>query len=159
MFSQIFICTWLFIALAWNLPSDFFAKRCISKVKPVILWAGLWHSWSMFAPAPILVERRMSIRLTMKDGTIEKHDMYKIHEAGLLEAFMRVRERKFQAVLAQKNSKSQRAAICIHTAKKLASDPEQVAKSELVVTKRKIKSPTETEDHEVEENVVWTVNL
>jgi len=155
---DLLIVLYLILAFSWSLPNDFFAKRCIQKVKPVILWAGLWHSWSMFAPSPILVERRLSVLLTLNDGTTESHDLLKMHELGKWTAFSAVRERKFQTVLSQKSSKAQRAAICAHTAKKLASSPDKVVKSQLVIKKRKIKSPTETEDHEIDEKIVWTIN-
>lgn len=154
---DLFVVSYLVLALFWNLPNDSFAKRCIQKVKPLIHWAGLWHSWSMFAPSPIKVERRLNLLLTMKDGTTETQELFRVHEANKWDAFVGVRERKFQTILSQKkNSKSQRAAICNHT-KKMCSDPEAVAKSELILMKRKIKRMDETEDHEIQEKVVWRI--
>jgi len=161
MFSTIainlFIICYLALAFLWNLPNDSFAKRCIQKIKPLILWPGLWHSWSMFAPSPIKVERRLSVLLTMKDGTTETHELFKVQEASKWAAFVGVRERKFQTVLSKKkNNKSQRAAICNYT-KRRSNDPNNVAKSELILKKRKIKRMDETKDHEVEERVVWRI--
>jgi hypothetical protein len=124
-----------------------------------MVWSGLWHSWSMFAPSPVQFERRLEVLLTMKDGATETHELFKIHEASVWRAFLGVRDRKFQVLLSQnKNSKNPRAAICSYAAKKLASNPEQVAKSQLIVKKRKIRKMDETEDHEIEEKSVWTIN-
>ena len=156
---DLFILVWCLFALSWNLPSDFFAKRCVSKFKTVILWTGLWHGWSMFAPTPVQVEKRWSVRLTMKDGSIEMHDLFRIHEASKWKAFVWVRERKFQSVLSQKSSKSQRAAVCKYARRALTSDPELVAKSELIYLKRKIVAFTNNEDQEVEEKAVWQVTF
>ncbi len=123
------------------------------------MWTGLWHSWSMFAPTPVQVEKRWVVRLTTKDGGSESHDLFRIHEASKWKAFVWVRERKFQAVLSQKSSKSQRAAICKYVKRTLASDPELVAKSELIYRKRKIKAFTNNEEHEIEEKSVWQVTF
>lgn len=113
----------------------------------------------MFAPTPVQVEKRWVVRLTTKDGGSESHDLFRIHEASKWKAFVWVRERKFQAVLSQKSSKSQRAAICKYVKRTLASDPELVAKSELIYRKRKIKAFTNNEEHEIEEKSVWQVTF
>ncbi len=111
----------------------------------------------MFAPTPVQVEKRYSVLLTMKDGSTESHDLFRIHEVSKWSAFIWVRERKFQAVLSQKSSKSQRAAICKYVRRTLASDPDLVATSELIIRKRKIKAFTDSDDHEIEEKTVWQI--
>jgi hypothetical protein len=67
--SDVFIVAYLLLAWGWNLPSDLPSKILISPASKVIVWLGLWHGWSMFAPIPLKTSRRVAVQVKYADGS------------------------------------------------------------------------------------------
>ena len=156
---NIFIIVYLFVAVSWSCPPGTMFFRLSRPVSKPIRWIGLWHSWAMFAPEPILTERRLSIELTYSDGSVDSFDLFRAHEANLFDAFINTRERKYQSELAKQNEKVHRPAICRYYEKHYAREEEKPVKSELVVLKRWIRDPDVSEENEIERIVAWRIHL
>jgi hypothetical protein len=67
--SDLFIALYLFIAWCWNLPPDAPSKILLGRFSRVIVWPGLWHGWSMFAPIPLKTSRRLAVQVEYSDGS------------------------------------------------------------------------------------------
>ncbi|MEL7498761.1 MAG: hypothetical protein AAFN77_14225 [Planctomycetota bacterium] len=153
-----FIVCFLFLVIAWNSPAGSILKRMIQPFSPFILWAGLWQSWSMFAPEPILVNRRLYIELTFADGSVKQEELYRIHEADVITAFLNVRDRRYQFELANKNESIHRPAICRYFSDRYDEAELKLKKCQLIMLKRYIRKFNTEKENEVERFVLWTIN-
>ncbi|MEP3478207.1 MAG: hypothetical protein ABJZ55_03060 [Fuerstiella sp.] len=72
MLVDIFIVTLLLWFWCYDLPSDSPAKRMVRPLERPFCWLGLWHGWSMFAPDPLRVNRRLRAELQYTDGTVDE---------------------------------------------------------------------------------------
>jgi hypothetical protein len=66
--TDVFIAIFLLIAWGWNLPTDSPLARLLRRGRATILFVGLWHSWSMFAPIPVHVNQRLFAILHFSNG-------------------------------------------------------------------------------------------
>jgi hypothetical protein len=66
----------IIISLLWlwcyDLPSDSPLRRLVSYFQKPFLYLGLWHSWAMFAPEPLHVNRRLKALIRYVDGSIDE---------------------------------------------------------------------------------------
>lgn len=158
-----FIICYLFVAWSWNLPSGSFRRRVAQKLGPIVRWLGLWHSWSMFAPEPILVDRKMAVELTYDDQSVDAYDLPYIGDYSRWRSFLSIRDRKYQAVLAKKGADVQRPAICRYFSDHYADPHRKLLKSQLVVHKRRIPTPTAVnepkEKKRFERIPLWTIDF
>jgi hypothetical protein len=67
--SDVFILAFLLLIWCWNLPEDLPGRILIRPFSKIVVWLGLWHGWSMFAPIPLRVSRRVAIQVEYADGT------------------------------------------------------------------------------------------
>lgn len=70
--TDLLIFILLIFMWCWDYPADHPAKRFCRLFSLPFIYFGLWHGWSMFAPEPIHVNRRLRAVLTFHDGLIEE---------------------------------------------------------------------------------------
>jgi hypothetical protein len=66
---NVFIASWLLLFLAWDLPPQARLYRLIRRASRFILYAGLDHDWSMFAPCPPKGNFFAEFEIAYADGT------------------------------------------------------------------------------------------
>lgn len=71
-FVDFFILLLLFFLWCHDLPADLPSNRLVRFVREPFLWLGLWHSWAMFAPEPLHVNRRLKAIIHYSDGAIDE---------------------------------------------------------------------------------------
>ncbi|MFM7058093.1 MAG: hypothetical protein ACKO2P_14335 [Planctomycetota bacterium] len=69
--TDLFILVLLLFLWCWDYPVDHPPRRLIHWLSLPFLYLGLWHSWAMFAPQPIHVNRRLRAVIRWDDGTFE----------------------------------------------------------------------------------------
>ncbi len=67
---DVFIIILLCWFWCWDLPADLPTKRLIGYGQAPFLWLELWHNWSMFAPEPLHVHRRLKAVIRYADGSV-----------------------------------------------------------------------------------------
>lgn len=68
--------------------------RLKEKASKVAMLAGIWPSWSMFAPNPIRFDSKSYVEITYKNGEVKEHDV-EIPLKGLMAPFRRARWMKY----------------------------------------------------------------
>lgn len=69
--TDCFILAVLLFLFCWDYPVDHPPRRLIHWPAQPFAWLGLWHSWAMFAPQPIHVNRRLRAAVTWADGSVD----------------------------------------------------------------------------------------
>lgn len=69
--TNIFILALLLFLFCWDYPVDHPPRRLIHWLAQPFAYIGLWHSWAMFAPQPIHVNRRLQAAVTWADGAVD----------------------------------------------------------------------------------------
>ena len=107
-----FIVAYLLVAWGWNLPPDMPLQRLVNKVRGVVLYLGLWHSWNMFAPEPLYVNRRLSAVLYLANGETRVWEALDLGRMPWWRAFFEVRDRKYQDNLLSGELAYLKPALC-----------------------------------------------
>jgi len=69
--TDVFILVLLLFLWCWDYPVDHPPRRLIHWLSQPLIYLGLWHSWAMFAPQPIHVNRRLRAVIRWDDGTCD----------------------------------------------------------------------------------------
>jgi hypothetical protein len=138
---DLFLAAYLLVAWAWNLPDGYLLKRAIAPLRSVILYLGLWHGWNMFAPEPLMVNRRWEAWLSFDDGGQAIWRPPHCGELGWFAAFLEVRDRKFLDNLAQESMRFLRPAFCEFLARAFSRRERQVVRVELVLHQQLVAPP------------------
>lgn len=69
--TDVFILLLLLFLWCWDYPVDHPPRRLIHWLSLPLVYIGLWHSWAMFAPQPIHVNRRLRAVIRWNDGTFD----------------------------------------------------------------------------------------
>ncbi|MBM4003604.1 MAG: hypothetical protein FJ295_10000 [Planctomycetes bacterium] len=138
---DLFVAAYLLAAWAWNLPDSYLLKRAIAPWRSAILYLGLWHGWNMFAPEPLMVNRRWEAWLSFADGSQAIWRPPHCSELGWFAAFLEVRDRKFLDNLAQESMRFLRPAFCEYLARAFSSWQRQVTGVELALYQQPVAPP------------------
>jgi hypothetical protein len=57
----------IYFLWGWNLPDGRFSRHLLKKITKPVIWLGLNHSWSMFAPRPITTDEVIRFIITFED--------------------------------------------------------------------------------------------
>ena len=150
-----FIVTYLIYAWCFDQPKNATSRKLALFIDPIARWMGLWHSWRMFAPNPIFVNRKVAVELTHPDGSVKIFDEPDISTMGKWSAFLNSRERKYQSSLTGNSYKSHRPAICKYVLNQAIEAGEPVSIVRLVVFKQLIPAPGVYEENEIKRVVLW----
>lgn len=74
--------------------SNTFNTRIKQKAMGVAMAAGIWPSWSMFAPNPIRFDSKSYVEVTHKNGEVREYDV-EIEPTGILAPFRKARWMKY----------------------------------------------------------------
>jgi hypothetical protein len=87
-----FIVGYLWFALTWDHDEKSVLKSFDRRIRPLVRWSGLWHSWDMFAPEPPLSHRRLVLEITSEDGHTRRWTFPSWQEEGVIRSWLRVRD-------------------------------------------------------------------
>jgi len=110
--TSIIIPILLMFMWCWDYPADHPLKRFCRMFASPLIYFGLWHGWSMFAPEPIHVNRRIRALLTFEDGTIEEWCPVGPEECRTLARTLLARSFKFEHSLLGSSSAHLYAPLC-----------------------------------------------
>jgi hypothetical protein len=72
MWSDIIIWLLLIWIWCWDYPANKPLQKVATLISRPFLWLGLWHSWAMFAPEPIRVNRRLKATIHYCNGAVDE---------------------------------------------------------------------------------------
>ena len=134
---NIFIAIYLVQAWAWDLPRESNARRVIKFLRKGIIWLGIWHSWRMFAPRPILMDSQAHIEVVSTSGQVERVEN-DLLTAGPVISFLNMRELKFHENLRKKDFKVQCRLMCIYILRHHNSSTENIIEANLIQVRQNI---------------------
>ncbi|MDX1953232.1 MAG: hypothetical protein SFY81_13705 [Verrucomicrobiota bacterium] len=71
VFVNAFIVFHIIALGLWGLPTSPFRQRLTRPFHKYVLFTGLWHSWDMFAPTPLMVNFDVVAEITYSNGGIK----------------------------------------------------------------------------------------
>jgi hypothetical protein len=83
----------------WGLPDNRFARIVTNPVRPYILFAGLWHNWSMFAPSPYTLNFDMRAHVEFKDGSAKDWNWPRMEKLSFWKRIPKERFRKWRELM------------------------------------------------------------
>lgn len=87
-----FIVAYLLFAVFWDHDDKSVFRHFDWRIRPLVRWSGLWHSWGMFAPEPPLSHRRLLMELTCEDGSTRTWTFPSWEHEGVFKNWLQVRE-------------------------------------------------------------------
>lgn len=88
---------WLLLFLwCWDHPADHALRRLILLPARPLVYLGLWHSWAMFAPHPVNLNRRLVALVTFADGVREQWEPLSATAGRTWHRMLFVRSFKFE---------------------------------------------------------------
>lgn len=89
------------VAIAcWSLPTNSLLITTIdAKLRPYLLWSGLFQNWNMFAPEPLKLNCGIEAQITYQDGQVRLWKFPRMQDLGLTERYQKERYRKFAEYL------------------------------------------------------------
>ena len=87
-----FIAAYRFFAWSWDLPPASLLKTVLHPLRAPVAWAGLWHSWSMFAPDPLSANELIVADIHLADGRLLRWEQARLEQVSCWDAFLAMRE-------------------------------------------------------------------
>lgn len=137
---SLFCICMIFFLWGWNLPDGRFSRHLLKKLTRPVIWLGLNHSWSMFAPRPITTDELIRFKITFEDQSSVEMPVDYFPSLGVQTYSGDVRHLKLMhALVAPKESLIQRcyAEYLINTYEvtRPTSDARRVEKIEYLLTR------------------------
>jgi hypothetical protein len=92
-----FIVAYLFFAWSWDLPPGSPLRKLLNPLRAPVAWAGVWHTWSMFAPDPLSTNELIVADIHLADGRLLRWEQARLEHVSFWDAFLSMREQKFLA--------------------------------------------------------------
>lgn len=92
----LFVLVHVYIIFAWGLPGSPFRSVLCHPVSQYVMYAGLWHSWEMFAPDPLAMNLTVEAEITYADGAKGIWEFPRMEKLGFWERFQKERYRKWR---------------------------------------------------------------
>lgn len=84
--------------VSWSFPIDSpLRTKIVRRIKPYMLWTGLWQSWDMFAPNPLQINAHLEALVTFRDGTQRVWPFPRMEKLSYLERYTKERYRKWSS--------------------------------------------------------------
>ncbi|MEY3175841.1 MAG: hypothetical protein RLZZ436_3755 [Planctomycetota bacterium] len=146
--TDLFILSLLLFLWCWDYPVDHPPRRLVHWLSLPFLYLGLWHSWAMFAPQPIHVNRRLRAVIRHDDGSSELWTPIGPHRSALFN-LLYARSFKYECSLLSTAGPAPLRALAEFLAKRAAEDaPERrVVRVELVRESCRVNPPEDAEIH------------
>jgi hypothetical protein len=94
-----FIAVHVVILFLWGLPGNNFLFKARAPVARYVLFTGLWHRWSMFAPSLYKVNYDMRARVEFKDGSVKEWIWPRMEELSVWQRIPKERFRKWRELM------------------------------------------------------------
>ncbi|HUS35955.1 MAG TPA: hypothetical protein VM680_11445 [Verrucomicrobiae bacterium] len=94
-----FIAIHVVILFLWGLPSNIFAVKTTAPFARYVLFTGLWHRWSMFAPSPYTLNYDMRAQIEFQDGSSKQWIWPRMEEFSLWKRIPKERFRKWRELM------------------------------------------------------------
>jgi hypothetical protein len=94
-----FIAAHAALLFLWGLPGNQFTRTVAAPAQRYVIFAGLWHTWSMFAPSPYKLNYDMRARVEFKDGSTREWIWPRMEELSLWERIPKERFRKWRELM------------------------------------------------------------
>lgn len=158
---NLFIGAFLLFAWAWNEPKGAVLRRLVWRFREQISWLGLRHDWSMFAPEPVRVERRLEAEVCLAGGEVIVWKAARLDQMSCWRAFLSARDRKYQTNLLQNRVRRLQPALAEYVARIHADRGLEVERVVLVRRLRLIPDPRAEEAllQPFERTVLYTHDL
>jgi hypothetical protein len=135
-----FILVMLVFLWFWDYPVDHPVRRLIHVPSLPLAWLGLWHSWAMFAPEPIHVNRRLHAVLTLADGTQQVWCPLAPHLSTRLQNTLYARSFKFESSLFGPGMQPAWQSLCDFLVRQAGSNGHHVREVALIRESRRVNS-------------------
>ena len=89
----------LAVLFLWGLPPSKFATTATAPVAKYVVFAGLWHRWSMFAPSPYTLNYDMRAQVRFADGSLKEWIWPRMEELSIWERMPKERFRKWRELM------------------------------------------------------------
>jgi len=137
---SLFCICMIFFLWGWNLPDGRFSRHLLKKITKPVIWLGLNHSWSMFAPRPITTDELIRFKITLEDQSSVEMPVDYFPSPGMQNFSGDVRHLKLMhALVAPKESIIQRCyaeyLIYAYEAARGTADTRRVEKIEYLLTR------------------------
>lgn len=109
---NVFIVLMLIIIWLYDLPITKMYAPIRTVMDKVLKWTGLSHGWSMFAPNPSDVNRRLTAEFMLSDGQIIEHPVWDFGTLKRFEAVLKGRHRKLREKLIEKSYNILKPSYC-----------------------------------------------
>lgn len=93
---NVFIAVHVTFLVVWGLPSSLFRTRLCEPITSYMIYLGLWHSWSMFAPTPLATHFDVRAQVAYQDGSTNEWIAPRMEELPLWERVPKERYRKWR---------------------------------------------------------------
>jgi hypothetical protein len=90
-----FIVLHVYVIAAWGLPESQLRAVLVSPIENYVNFWGLWHSWDMFAPAPLSLNFRIEAIIQYQDGSTRTWNFPEMAKLSLWERYQKERYRKW----------------------------------------------------------------
>ena len=138
---NVFICIFLVFAWSWNDPAEAILKRLVRLFRRQVSWLGLRHDWSMFAPEPVHVDRRLQAEIRLENGEVIVWEAVRLDKLTRWQAFLKARDRKYQTNILLNRLKRLRPALAEYLARTYGERGHAVQEVRLVRVQRPIPDP------------------
>ena len=115
---NLFIASYLVIAVFWHLPSWTFWRRLIGPVSPFVERFGFSQAWAMFAPDPNVAERSMHVLLARPGGDAVRWDPPRAAAGSHWSAFVGFRRRLLELMAVSAQGAPVRRALAAYLLRK-----------------------------------------
>lgn len=123
--SNIFIGAMLLLLWGWDLPKGSRVKAFVHCFSKPIVWLGLSHNWSMFAPNPISSNERLRVEIRLNDGNWHEVVLDCMGMVGAAQRPHDIRALKMLHSLTCKGSNALKPAVALYCARRyLSSHPD-----------------------------------
>lgn len=95
-----FLLFHIVVISCWCLPTNSLIVAAINaRVRPYLLWSGLFQHWDMFAPDPLSLNGSVEAQITFQDGRTRTWKFPRMQDLGFVERYEKERYRKFAEYL------------------------------------------------------------
>lgn len=91
-----FIALQVFVIIGWGLPSSRFRDGLVGWLQEYVVFIGIWHSWDMFSPDPLIVNFNLYGEVILADGQTNLWEFPRMEKLSLTERFQKERYRKWR---------------------------------------------------------------
>ncbi len=127
------LIVWLLLFLwCWDYPSDHVLRRLILLPARPLVYLGLWHSWAMFAPHPVHLNRRLLALVTFADGQRERWEPLSAARGQTWFRMLFVRSFKFEFSLFSPGGDRLYQPVCEFLAEEALLEGRRVRSIELI---------------------------